>query len=100
MESCTVPSDIQGRARYAEKVRVVGDLDPYKIRDKDWNSDLNVLPDITYIDLVNYLIFHPSPFCELKDFENYKSMEAYDRFVSGWVRDVRVYVFEDARRKL
>lgn len=37
------------------------------------------------------LIYQPSPFFKFNDFENYKSLDAYDRFVSGWVKDVATY---------
>ncbi|XP_071111108.1 uncharacterized protein [Haliotis cracherodii] len=83
----------QAHARYLEKIAFIGKQDPYQIDEKEWSRDHSLFPELTYPDLVNYLIFHPSPFYTLKDFQNYKSLDAYDRFICGWVRDVGVYIY-------
>ena len=86
MEKYFETLEAPAKTRYEEKTSIVGD--PYKVHESEWQNDINFFPNLTYPDLVNYLVFHPSPFYKLKDFENYRSLEAYDRFVCGWMRDV------------
>jgi len=78
-----------------EKIAFVGKQDPYQIEQVRWRSDPKLFPALTYVDLVNYLIFNPSPFYALKNVENNKSLEAYDRFVCGWVIGVYVYICDE-----
>ena len=80
------------RKRYIEKISKIDFNDPYLYRSNelDYNSDM--LPNVTYPDIVNYLLFAPSPMTgdELKC---YKSMEAYNYFLSGFVRKVGCKLF-------
>ena len=39
-------------------------------------------------DIVNYLVFSPSSF-SADDIRAYKSHEAYNQVIEGWVRDVK-----------
>jgi len=47
-----------------------GKRDPYQIDPAKWRSDPKLFPALTYVDLVNYLIFNPSSFYTLKNFQN------------------------------
>lgn len=58
---------------------------------------LLIFPRLTYPSLVNYLIFHPGPF---NKFQNYESLDEYDRFVCGWVRDVSVYIYNVGKQPI
>ena len=49
------------RKRYTEKIKVTGGIDPHCIEGNDANSTEATLPDIFYPDVVNYLVFSPSP---------------------------------------
>ena len=73
------------KRRYEAKLSIVGGLDPYEGK-WDWSDDVNLLPAITYPDIVNYLLFTPSPYSS-DDLRAYKSLDAYNQFVCGWVRD-------------
>ncbi|XP_071081072.1 uncharacterized protein [Haliotis cracherodii] len=84
--------DKVSRIRYHEKTGVIDKEDPYRIPKSKWSDDHKHLPATNYNDIVNYLVFSPSPFCSLSDIRNYRSLEAYDRFVCGWVRDIVSYV--------
>ena len=48
------------------------------------NYDVNLGPAVTYINLGVYLVFSPSPRTG-EDLLNYKSLECYQRFTTGWV---------------
>ena len=50
---------------------------------------------VTYPDIVNYLyLCNPSPFT-LDDMRAYKSLEAYNQFVCGWVKELGVVWVKD-----
>jgi len=81
------------RARYQQKISEIG-LDPYTLKKSDWNGDIDKFPEITWPDLVMYLVFGINEFTIEKDqFKAFKSLEAYNQFVCGWVRDVVVKEF-------
>ena len=47
------------RKQYKEKLKVIGGVDPYCIEGDDANSTEATFPNITYPDVVNYLVFSP-----------------------------------------
>lgn len=47
---------------------------------------MSLLPTITYIDIVNYLLWSPSKYMK-EGLKSYKGLEAYNEFVNSWVRD-------------
>ena len=57
--------------------------DPYMLLD-DWESNVALLPDVTFGDLFNYLINTPSEYTQ----ESLKALKAYNFYVSGHVQDV------------
>ena len=61
-----------------------------------WQDDVDLWPGITYVNLGMHLLLTPSPYTG-EDLMNYKSLECYKNFVSGWVREVLVKDFADAR---
>ena len=77
--------------RYLEKISIIGGQDPYVIPDVEWSTNPDMFPSLSYIDIVNYLVLGSSPFYSMVEFKNYKSLEAYDRFLSGWVQKVQVF---------
>lgn len=46
-----------------------------------------MLPAVSCPDIVNYLLFTPSPYT-LEDMKSYKSLQAYNQVVEGWVHNV------------
>ena len=48
------------------------------------------LPPVEAVDLVSYLVLETS-FVTAQQFKAHKSMEAYNQFVSGWVKDVSAW---------
>ena len=88
--------DKNGRKRYMEKLMAIGGVDPYEIPKNEWQDDIDLWPGITYINLGMYLLLTPSPYTG-EDLMNYKSLECYKNFVSGWVREVLVKDFSGVR---
>ena len=84
-----LPED--AKRRYREKTSRVG-FDPFALFGsqaavitgaKPWT-----LPPVDGSDIVSYLVLQTS-FVTAKQFKAHKSMEAYNQFVCGWVKDVR-----------
>lgn len=69
-----------------KKTAVIG-VDPYEINKSDMTDRHESLPGITYIDIVNYLINKKSAYT-MEELKAVKSLDAYNQFVNGWVKDV------------
>lgn len=78
--------DQQERERYMAKLKPINNEDPYEVAPSVWSTDVILLPKVTYPDIVNYLIFSPSPYTS-QDLKSYKGLDAYNQFVCGWVRE-------------
>ena len=64
-------------------------LDPYELPLREWQDDVDKWPETSLIDVTVYLFFSPSPFTQ-EESKNYKSIDCYQRFIVGWVRDILV----------
>ena len=94
----SLPADAPGR--YLGKTAVIGTLDPSTIDGEWWSMDPEDYTQITYIDMGNYFVLGSSPFYSMAEFKNNKSLQSYDRFVSGWLRNVEVYRYESVSDKV
>ena len=74
------------KARYEEKLKVIGGIDPLQAGNVGELND--GLPNVDAADLVSYLVLQTS-FITTKQFKARKSLEAYNQFVSGWIKDVQ-----------
>jgi len=81
--------DQDAKKRYLDKLRIIGGLDPYETERKEWKDDIDLWPSITHVNLGMYLLVTPSPYSG-EDLLNYKSLDCYRNFLSGWVREVLV----------
>ena len=88
--------DAEGRERYRKKLSVIGGVDPYKVPGNEWMDDVDLWPAITYIHVGMYLVLTPSPYAN-NDLLNYRSLDCYVNFVSGFVREVLVKALGDKR---
>ena len=79
--------DPNGKARYLDKLRILDGFDPYESDRSQWLDDVDLWPSITHIHLGMYLLYTPSIYTG-DDLLNYKSLDCYINFVSGWVREV------------
>ena len=86
--SATLTSEASKR-RYSDKLKLVDGIDPYEVDKKEWTDDVDLWPAITHVHACMYLIITPSPYSE-NDMLNYKSLDSYQNFVKGWVRQVLV----------
>jgi len=73
--------------RCKEKCALIGGVDPYSLQPKDWRSDPETFAKIGFGDLFHYLVFGTSSYT-LDEFKAYKSLQAFNQFVCGWVKNV------------
>ena len=83
------------RARYKEKCKECG-FDPYTLKPSDFVTDWNTLPEVEYPDIANYLVLQTS-WITKEQVKAYKSLEAYNFFVSGWVSNLLTKTAKDGR---
>ena len=73
--------------RYLEKLKSIGNLDPYKaVVSKKWsNDDEKTLPaPVGCEDIVDYLLVQKSAYTQ-QEFKAVKSIGAHNQVTSGWV---------------
>ena len=63
-------------------------IDPCDIGKGKLNKDIISLPAITYNEILNYLIDTRSAYTR-DELKAYKSLDAYNQCVCGWVKDVQ-----------
>lgn len=73
--------------RYDNKISKCGEIDPYTLLAKDLSVHPKDFPDITVLDIRNYVIQSVSPYTK-RSFNAYKSTEAYSFFESGFVLSI------------
>ena len=79
----TLESLVQNR--YDGKLKIIGGNDRYDLT--VWSDNVDLLPGVTYIAIVNYLLHTKSPYTA-DDHKSYKGLDAYyNMFVCGWVRE-------------
>ena len=84
LEYC-VKLDDSVKRRYLEKIADVG-VDPVTIPDQQFDTEC--LPLIKAMDLLSYLVLETS-FCTKEQFKGYKSLEAYNFVVSGFLTRIQ-----------
>ena len=77
------------KKRYSDKLKLMDGIDPYEVAKNEWKDDVDLWPAVTHVHVCMYLILTPSPYSE-KDMLNYKSVDSYQNFVKGWVKQVLV----------
>ena len=80
------------KTRYLEKLQLLNGVDPFLLARTagtggNDSAPTQYLPPVEATDLVSFLVLETS-FVTAKQFKAHKSMEAYNQFVSGWVKDV------------
>ena len=72
----------------------IENVDPYTLKKENLNFDTECFSKISYPDIVNYLLFAPSP-VTAEELKCYKSIEAYNYFLCGWVKEIATKSFKD-----
>ncbi|XP_035996599.1 uncharacterized protein LOC118564015 [Fundulus heteroclitus] len=75
------------RHRYKELINRYVGRDPYLMKMCEFSVDLKDLPTVEAVDITNYLVLQTS-FYTKQQMKAYKSMEAYNFFVCGWVHNL------------
>ena len=83
--------DPPSRKRYCEKIKLIDNVDPDVLDEEEFTYDINCFPSVTYPDIINYLVFGPSPF-SADDMKAYKSLDAYNQVLEGWVLEVKTLI--------
>lgn len=78
--------------RYTEKISLLG-IDPYVVNLEDCSTDISDFPKLLYPDIVMYLVYTKSAYT-MDEMKAYKSLEAYNQAVCGWVRKICVKQFD------
>ena len=86
--------DSKAKKRYKEKTKLIENVDPYTLQKEAFTENIDYFPKVTYPDIVNFFLFAPSPL-KKEQLKVYKSLESYNHFVSGWVKDVGVKLFKN-----
>ncbi|PFX12320.1 hypothetical protein AWC38_SpisGene23745 [Stylophora pistillata] len=81
---------------YLEKLKDIDGEDPYKIPRNEWIYDVDSWPNVTCIHVGMYLLFKKSPYTE-DQLMNYKSLDCYQNFANGWVREILSKKFGENR---
>ena len=83
--------EVAVRKRYLDKISVIG-IDPVLIDGKRFEPDC--LPPVQSTDLLCFLVLETSYYTN-KQFRNFRSLEAYNQMVSGWIESVQGHVISD-----
>ena len=60
---------------------------PVHSKKSDLSYEIDNYPAVLFLDICNYLVLQTS-FYTTKQMKAYKSMEAYNNFISGWVKEI------------
>ena len=79
--------DPTAKTRYLEKIAIVSHYDP--MLGVPRGSKI-VTPLVESFDVLSYLVVETS-FCTGKEFKARKGLDAFNQFVSGWVKEVKSF---------
>ena len=80
---------LERRKSYDEKLKLIENIDPYNVSNFLFSDSMELWPEIEFPDIANYLIFSTSSYTK-EQLKAYKSLDAYNYFVAGWVRCIFV----------
>lgn len=83
------------KARYEQKIKVIGDIDPYSLLPHELSFPIRDLPKVTTIDLVDYLILTHS-FYTKQQLKAHKSLQAFKNFEAGAILHITAKKMTDA----
>jgi len=78
----------ESKARYLEKIALINGVDP--ILGNITEGELfDGYPPLEDCDLVSYLVLQTS-FITMSQYKARKGLDAYNQFVSGWIKEVKI----------
>lgn len=90
---CTALDPVS-KQRYIDLINKYVGRDPYLIKRNEFSTEFADLPRIEAVDITNYLVLQTS-FYTKQQMKAYKSLEAYNFFVSGWVHNLGIIRLRD-----
>ena len=88
----------EAKKRYLCKIATIAGIDPFTLcKEQSYNNPAiktSSLSSLDASDLVSCLVLQTS-YVSIKQFKAHKSMEAYNQFVSGWVKEVQGWNIHD-----
>ena len=85
------------KATYVEKISLCDGIDPYTMNKNSFSTDFRELPNLEFPDISNYLVVQTS-FYTRQQMKAFKSLEAYNFFVCGWVHGTGIKKLKDGNR--
>lgn len=80
------------KERYIQKIETIGGVDPATLQDEE--LDPECLPPVEQSDLFSFLVLETSYYTN-DQFKSYKSLEAYNQVVSGFVASVKGKIIKE-----
>ena len=87
-ESYITTLSAEAKTRYEEKIKLIGGLDPYS---SNLGKEIGNIPPVDAADMLSYLVLQTS-YLTSQQFKARKSLQAYNQFISGWVKDVKTWL--------
>jgi len=83
----------EAKARYQEKIDLIGGVDPF-LGNVTAGELFDGYPPVEDCDLVSYLVLRTS-FITMSQYKARKGLDAYNQFVSGWIKEVKIRKISD-----
>ena len=83
-----IPKD--ANSRYNQKVTLIGGVDPFSSDYYKSLSEGKSCPPVDSCDLLSYLVLKTN-FLTVEQFRARKGLDAYNQFVSGWVKEIKTW---------
>ena len=80
----------ENRAIYDAKLKLTANIDPYSVSANVFAQSMVKWPEIEFPDIVNYLLFSIKQVSTKEQVKAYKSLQAYQYVVAGWMRSIYV----------
>ena len=86
--------DVKSKQIYKVKVNRLQRYDLHQMKKEELSQDISKFPPAQWYNLiiVNYFLFSLSLLTK-EESKAYKSLESYNQFVSGWVKEVKIRLF-------
>lgn len=84
----------EAKRRYKDKISLINGIDPFLSDCCSKLLESESFPPVDSCDLLSYLVLKTS-FLTLEQFRARKGLDAYNQFVSGWVKEIKTWNVSD-----